>query len=224
MGYMPWQLLSSFVLGYSVILIVQCFFCLRVWRISAKSYMNIIVIVVAFIIQCGSLIVFSVHNNDRKRLVDIFDSGTDNSALVTFLGSLLCDFGISISLVYHFYRLRRGATSSKGILQDLVVLSINMGVLLSAAQVITFVFYVVKPFWALGGHFAYSKMYTNSLIATLNYRTHLREVINQPASISLPLTLFVDQSSTNVQLGAPDTKGSSKALILNENNIASLEV
>jgi len=116
------------------------------------------------------------------------DPNTNLSAQIQLISSMVCDIVISASLVYYFHSFRLGMKRTEVILQELIILSVNMGVLLCLVMTVTIILFEVDAGISepLAAHMVLSKIYVNSLIATLNSRRRFRAIANRTIAFSLP--------------------------------------
>jgi len=179
---LPWQLTASFVVVVFVSVIVQGFFCLRVWKISGRNWFIVTFIALASAIQFSTGIVVCIGE---------FGHPTTSSTLfarLDLISALVCDAAISASLVYFFYSYRIGQPRTEPVLQQLIVLSVNMGVLLCLVTGAILILFETRRGSAtsLAPQFISNKLYINALIGTLNSRRHLRELVDRSIAYSLP--------------------------------------
>jgi len=184
----PWQLLASFITTFFVISVVQCFFAFRVWNVSGKNWIITSIIGLSSTAQFGSGMEFSNHLIKAKSLALAFDHDRTSSGRIQLSCSIVCDLAISASLTFYFFTLRAGVERTRHLLQHLIILSVNTGVLLCLVMVVTIVLFQVKSgsLVSLGPQFILSKLYVNSLLATLNSRTHFRALVRETIDFSLP--------------------------------------
>ncbi|KDQ51140.1 hypothetical protein JAAARDRAFT_199358 [Jaapia argillacea MUCL 33604] len=91
--------------------------------------------------------------------------------------SVVLDFCTTASLCYYLRNSRTGFTSMDFVIDTILLYTINNGVLTCISTIISLVCWIVMPqnLVFLGFHFAISKLYANSFLATLNTRDSLRE-------------------------------------------------
>ncbi|KIM76619.1 hypothetical protein PILCRDRAFT_826176, partial [Piloderma croceum F 1598] len=142
------------------------------------------IIAVAALAQLGSGMVFAAHSIMDRSPQDIFGSWSFKTEL---FASLLCDVMISGSLVYYFHINKGLSKRTETLLQKLIILTINQGVLLGLVTIVTLVLFYEKAgtFLAMASQFILSKLYVNCLLATLNSRKQFRDIANQEISLSL---------------------------------------
>jgi len=185
---LPWQLTTSFIVAWFVTTVVQCFFALRVWKVSNKNWLLVSIISLSSVAQLGAGIAFSTHLIIVGDPFSAFDHVGELCGRIELVCCLVCDMTISASLVYYFTIYSIDVGRSKHILQNLIMLSVNMGLLLYLVTVITFILFHVDAgtFVSLGPQFILSKLYVNSLLATLNSRKHFRALAARTIDFTLP--------------------------------------
>jgi len=192
---MPWsarQLMASFTLVFFVTFVVQCFFCARVWQVSGKNTVIATIIGVTAVIQLCTGLVFIVQGVKNKSTPTYYSIRINQSAqrvlLPYWISCIVCDCTISASLVYYFHKYRVGMPRTDSILHQLVVFSVNVGVLLCVISIVTLTLLELEggSFLALAPLLIFSKLYVNCLIAMLNSRKHFRHVVDRSISFPLP--------------------------------------
>ncbi|KAL1694251.1 hypothetical protein GGG16DRAFT_87666, partial [Schizophyllum commune] len=92
-------------------------------------------------------------------------------------GNAVCDFAITLALCLLFTGSKTGFKPTDSILDRLLVFTINRGAIALIVQIFNFALYMWNPanlVWA-PFHFCLSKIYSISLIATLNQRDKYRQ-------------------------------------------------
>ncbi|KAI4521223.1 hypothetical protein K525DRAFT_256809 [Schizophyllum commune Loenen D] len=92
-------------------------------------------------------------------------------------GNAVCDFAITLALCLLFTGSKTGFKPTDNILDRLLVFTINRGAIALIVQIFNFALYMWNPanlVWA-PFHFCLSKIYSISLIATLNQRDKYRQ-------------------------------------------------
>jgi len=184
----PWQLVSSTFIFYIVISVVQCFFGLRVWKISDENWILALIIGISSAGQLGAGMIFSVHLASVKYTLLSFEGSGNSSGRIQMICSIVCDSATSASFVYYFSVFKSNSTQrTYPILQQLVICSINMGVLLCLVTAVTLIlFQFDSGSYISCTHLILSKLYVNSLLASLNSRRHFRALAERTNSILLP--------------------------------------
>lgn len=156
--------------------IVHCFFAQRIhklsrcdWRITAP------ILAFAFLRLCSAsvttaeMIHLKTFSEFKQEFRWIFTLGLALSSLVDIL--------IAIFLCYSLQATRKAASSMDYVVNSVILYTLENNSLTSAATVISMVCWLVMPtnLIFMGLHFVISKLYANSLLATLNARKQLRQ-------------------------------------------------
>ncbi|KIM82550.1 hypothetical protein PILCRDRAFT_820405 [Piloderma croceum F 1598] len=185
---LPWQLGASFVIVILIIFAVQSFFCLRVWRVSYRNVVAVTIIGIAATTQLVAGFVSLGYSIHGALPADFFEPGNNFFARLELISCIVCDGMISAALVYYFRKNRVGMARTEPVIQQLIILSVNMGVLLCIVTTVTLILFETGggSYVLLASHFISSKLYVNSLIATLNSRRHFRRVVDRSMAFALP--------------------------------------
>jgi len=182
-----WEHLTLYGIAFAIIFIVQIYFCIRVWRVSAgKAKLATFLIAITAAIQLGSGMAFMDNSIRHRSPQDIFNHEGHTTARIELISAMVCDLVISTALVYYFYIFRIGTQKMNAILHQLIFISVNMGVLLCVVTAVNLALFEYGSWLSLPPHIILSKLYVNSLIATLNARKHMRTIANRTVEISFP--------------------------------------
>ncbi|KAF7364187.1 hypothetical protein MSAN_01078000 [Mycena sanguinolenta] len=109
-----------------------------------------------------------------KKLAQLYKVQTLTSVGLAFAAA--ADLIIAISLVLCLRRSRTGIKSTDSTVNSLVLYAMNTGLLTAIIALCDMIFFLVMPnnFIHLGFNFIAGKLYTNSLLATLNFRDTVR--------------------------------------------------
>ncbi|KZP30248.1 hypothetical protein FIBSPDRAFT_1038268 [Athelia psychrophila] len=105
----PWQVKASFMVTAFIALLVQGFFCLRVWRVSLGKVVLIAAISVTALLQLAAMIYLVTHA-DKILDPQLNKPGSVNNYLfsLAFVGNIVCDGIVAGSLTYYFRSYRLG--------------------------------------------------------------------------------------------------------------------
>ncbi|KAL5524851.1 hypothetical protein ACEPAF_9997 [Sanghuangporus sanghuang] len=201
--------------------LVQAFFVLRAWRLS-QGNIPVVVILNALIITTFALsIVYTIRALQLKtfaRLEDIFTL----SRVINVLNAVT-DLAIAAVLIFLLHRSRTGFKRSDHIINRLILFSLNTGLLTSLDATMSLIANIVwsNTFIYILFFVNVSRLYTNSLMATLNSRKGLRGVDSSTGEESLSVTLSQPRfRSRAVELDAPSAlkaAGQPRMLSINVN-------
>lgn len=170
-----WSLLVQVYVTCLSDFIVRCIFTRRVWLLSNCSKLLVAVIGVASLYVIGSGIAFASRGFLAGSFLLLL---RDSWLLYSALGSaVFADVFIAATLCFFLSTRRTGFKSTDNLVNTMMVYSINTGLLTSVCAMACFITYAIWPqdFVFIGIYFTLSKLYLNSLLATLNARTLMRE-------------------------------------------------
>ncbi|KAG1742682.1 uncharacterized protein EDB91DRAFT_1247492 [Suillus paluster] len=139
------------------------------WRITAP------LLVLAFLRLCSACVTTAemIHLNTfsefKREFRWVFTLGLALSSLVDIL--------IAIFLCYSLRTTRKASSSMDYVINSVILYTFENNSLTSAATVVSMICWLVMPsnLIFMGLHFVISKLYANSLLATLNARKQLRQ-------------------------------------------------
>ncbi|KAF9001246.1 hypothetical protein BDZ89DRAFT_1146968 [Hymenopellis radicata] len=152
-------------------------------RLVIVCTMIIILSLISF--SCG--FAFAIQSLTAANLD--FSNADKNSVTlyVSFGGEVLADISIASTLCTVLYKSRTSFSSTKNVVNSLIVYAINTCVLTTVCAVACFITFAIWPdeFIYIAIYFSLNKLYFNSLLANLNSREHLRQKFNtEPISMS----------------------------------------
>ncbi|KAL1746894.1 hypothetical protein HDZ31DRAFT_61719 [Schizophyllum fasciatum] len=128
-------------------------------------------------------------------------------------GATACDIVITAALCTFFFRSKTGFKPTDNILDKLLIFTINRGAIAFAVQILNCILYfthtaqlIWTPF-----HFALSKVYAISLVATLNQRDTYRNertYTEDPVSFARPSTMSASANGNQIPLQLRSGSGS----------------
>ncbi|EGN97956.1 hypothetical protein SERLA73DRAFT_182760 [Serpula lacrymans var. lacrymans S7.3] len=180
------QMTGALTLSYFIPFVVQIFYGHRVWIISAKNRLLTASVVAAAFVT----LVLGLGCNI---------AGTINGPAVLFntplyagsaLSSVICDVFITGSVIFYLREGRSGIRRTETLVQQIIVMFVNMGVLTCVVSFITFVMYMTPQGKNYVGTTTtiLSKCYVNSLLAILNARQSIRRR-DRSSAFELPTLL-----------------------------------
>ncbi|KAF7322349.1 hypothetical protein HMN09_00012600 [Mycena chlorophos] len=175
----PWSLASTVLTTNTIVFIVQCFLARRVWILSNHNLGLTLLIVVLSLTYYAFALDGQVQLFQLKEDIALFYK----FRTITSLG-LACasaaDIIIGVSLSVYLHHSRTGLVSTNSLIMTLILYSINTGLLTAIVVAVDMICFLTMPTNLI--HFAINivsgKLYTNSLLATLNYRQHFRRPSN----------------------------------------------
>ncbi|KAJ7465946.1 hypothetical protein FB451DRAFT_1138061 [Mycena latifolia] len=168
---LAWSVLCS----GSVCYLVQLFFVRRIWQLSSHNFVLTAVLGLAASAQFGCQMAYfgkALTFTDFAGLSDIlFLTKTIN--IIT----AVTDTAIALTLVYLLHSSRTGYERTESIINRLIVFCLNTGLATgaSAVLVLTFSFALPDKLVYMFFYMNIARLYVNSLLAALNYRTTFKE-------------------------------------------------
>ncbi|KAG2364809.1 hypothetical protein BDR07DRAFT_1400733 [Suillus spraguei] len=173
----PAPLAISIALTAFLTLIVHCFFAHRIhkrklthndWRISIPIVVFSFLRLVTALVSTTEMIKLQTMTAFRQNVKWLFTAGLSLSCVVDVL--------VTASLCFTLRRNRSPHSSMDRIINSIILYTLENNALTSAATIISMICWVtMHNLIFLGVHFVLSKLYANSLLATLNSRKHLQE-------------------------------------------------
>ncbi|KAI1785523.1 hypothetical protein LXA43DRAFT_1100121 [Ganoderma leucocontextum] len=195
-----WSVQAELLVTYTVVLIVQIFFILRMHHLRPHLwYIPVFFGLLAVASYASLIVIFTrVQQNttwsktaspdvivrmlDSLRLYRATKSIGINSALpaANWVMGNVVDIGITVVLCWYLWSEKVGVPHRTNVmLNRIIVFLINRGAIAAWVQVLTLLTKLIFPrtFVWLAFHTILSKVYTNSMLATLNARVGFREII-----------------------------------------------
>ncbi|KAA1479446.1 hypothetical protein DENSPDRAFT_159733 [Dentipellis sp. KUC8613] len=163
-----------------VTVVVHLFFCHRVFRLSKNNYWITVPLVIFAILRLGPYLAFALVTTASMTRLRSFSAFVDQFSWCFTMGlalSSVLDILIAASLVYLLQASRTGfASSVDHVINTIMIHTFNNGALTCVTTIVSMIMWLVMPnnLIFLGLHFAITKLYANSLLATLNTRKGLR--------------------------------------------------
>jgi len=176
-----WSLLCQVYITCVSDFAVRCVFAQRVWRLSKSVILFATIVIATFYVTASGMAFAS-----RGFITGTFEQLMQASWLLySALGSaVFADVFIAVSLCLLLRKHRTGFKETDSLVNVLMLYSINTGLLTSICATASFVTFAIWPddFVFMGIYFTLSKLYLNSLLATLNARSAFRESEHQDTS------------------------------------------
>ncbi|KAF9065542.1 hypothetical protein BDP27DRAFT_1404776 [Rhodocollybia butyracea] len=164
------QLLAGFLSAF----IVQMYFAWVIFLLNSKQKAATLLIMALALTQLGAGLNQGVITTILGSLRQIEDIKT--VFVVQSAASLACDAVITLSLCLILRNNRTGMESTNTLIQKLMVNAINRGALTTLAAALEIILFLAVPgtFYFVLFLMTTSKLYMNSMLATLNTRRHIR--------------------------------------------------
>ncbi|GLB41337.1 hypothetical protein LshimejAT787_0905520 [Lyophyllum shimeji] len=189
--FMIWSLLLEALFTGLTGAFVQIFYTARVWRLSKRNIplTGAILLIVVANAGCGTAwVVLSLQFGTFEKLLRISSLTLSINALSTAVDVL-----IAATLCIMLNKARTGFKKSDTIINRLILFVVNTGILTSCCAVASLVSLLASPDTLIYAcfYFCIGRLYTNSLLATLNARKSLTGTIDDVSHmlVSLPPSL-----------------------------------
>ncbi|KAF9064283.1 hypothetical protein BDP27DRAFT_1299060 [Rhodocollybia butyracea] len=155
-------------------LAVQMFYCWRVWRLSNGSYL---VVAIPVLLSWAAFASLAVYSSLALRLHTYAElASLKNLSMSCNILAAASDISISVAMVFFLQRSKTAYKETNHIINRLIVFTFNAGIPVSVCALLACISINVWPstfiyifFFLLQG-----RLYTNSLLVTLNCREYTR--------------------------------------------------
>ncbi|KAF5377279.1 hypothetical protein D9615_006446 [Tricholomella constricta] len=169
-----WSLVAQIIISALVGLIVQSFFLYRIWILSRHNIYAVAIVGILVVAEFGVSIAYFTE----AWKVTTFDLLPNIFRLSQSVNSVAAagDIAIAVTLIFILYRSKTGFSKSDSIVKQLILYSLNTGFLTSICALMSLITITLYPtnFMFMTFYIVLARLYTNSLLATLNARKKLR--------------------------------------------------
>ncbi|KAH9858596.1 hypothetical protein C2E23DRAFT_9665 [Lenzites betulinus] len=166
-------------------LFVQSFFTARIWTLSGKKPLVVVPVILLVLGEFVVTMTYAIKALFMKTFLDL----ARYKGLTITVNALAAagDVVIAIILCTILNNSRTGFSKSNKLINKLIIFAVNTGLLTSICASLTFITVVALPntFIYITFFFLLGRLYSNSLMATLNARQHLRDMSSDAMSMSL---------------------------------------
>jgi len=198
LGDLVWSLVVEVLFNGFTALLVQSFFVLRIWKLSERNLWLTIPVLLLVLGEFGAVLGYVI----QALQLSTFDQLDGLKPLSMTVNALAAagDVLIAAILCTMLHRSRTGFKRSDSLINKLIIFTINTGFLTSVCAVLSLVTIVALPdtFVYICFYFTLGRLYSNSLLATLNARKLLRD----KAAVGEVLSLELQHTSTG-QIQSP---------------------
>ncbi|KAI5122024.1 hypothetical protein M0805_008015 [Coniferiporia weirii] len=171
-----------------VCLLVQGFLVYRVWMLSSKNMILVSALMLFVLAEFAAAISFFSRGVQMKSFIEV--------ATIAWLSKLTnalaaaADVVIAAVLIVLLHRSRTGVRRSETIINRLIIFTVNTGLLTSFCAILAVIFVSLYPdeYIYITFYICISRMYTNSLLATLNARNGTRQGFAESTDIGSSLS------------------------------------
>ncbi|KZT07795.1 uncharacterized protein LAESUDRAFT_812024 [Laetiporus sulphureus 93-53] len=159
---------------------VQLFYAWRIRQLTGKKWL-VGLIVALSVISCLMALGMSIGIAFRPEITDL---NHYKQFVSTWLASAACaDITICVSLIYHLHTRRTGLRRTDTLITRIIQLTMSNGVLTSSfALTAVIVFFIDSGGLHLAFVYTLCKLYSNSMMSSLNSRDMLSTVLTAPDS------------------------------------------
>ncbi|KAI0754797.1 hypothetical protein C8Q80DRAFT_390703 [Daedaleopsis nitida] len=175
-----WSAQVELLVTYTVVLIVQMFFIFRIYHLRPHLwYIPALLGLIAFASYSMVVAIFITVVHDDNWAATNRPEVTQPLTANWVLGNLV-DISITVALCWYLWSEKLAVRESTNMmLNRIIVFLINRGAIAAVVQILTLLTKFIWPqtlVW-LAFHNALSKVYANSMLATLNGRVALRKMV-----------------------------------------------
>lgn len=208
--YIPWTIAVTVALTAFITFIVHCFFVQRIYCLGGRNLIVTLPLfsmalsrLIAALISTAEMIRFGTYPLFISHFAWVFTIGLSLSAVV--------DVFITVTMLVILRKSRTGySTITDHIIDSIALYTIETGLVTCITTVVSLVCWISMPhnlvFLAL--HFTISKLYSNSVLATLNARRALRRRTRYSSSYQPTLPTIImpnpeDREPVFIQMRIP---------------------
>lgn len=192
----PWTMGITVFFTAFITFLVHCFFVQRVYMLSKYNWYITIPLLVLACVRIGAAMVSTIKMISGRT----FSGFAQHYGWVFTLGlsaSSVLDLLICCALLYYLGKSRTGFSSMDQVINSLSLYSIESGLVPCMVTVSALICWLTMQnnLVFLGLHFIISKLYANSLLATLNARARIRaRSVRSAEDHPVPMPLFIHTS------------------------------
>ncbi|KAJ6572195.1 hypothetical protein B0H19DRAFT_1132904 [Mycena capillaripes] len=201
LGAVPKSSAITVVFSAQVIACVQGFFSLRIYRLSNKMCIPVVIWVLVLTRLVMAIILFVLALEMKSLLGVLIQSQWLATSL--WIISTASDLAITVTLVILLRKQRADVRTRTAVLVDKIILwTVETGMLTSAWGIATLICFTTMKtnFIWIGLFVVASRLFSNSLLASLNSRAKLRAMNEVSLPLSLHLTSTIGSPSANLQV------------------------
>jgi len=194
---MVWSILLEVLFNGFIGLLVQGFLALRVWRLSGNNVPLTFVVATLVLAGFGCSVAFTVQSMKLQTWEELKEL-KGLSMTVNLLG-VVADVFIASALFYFLRRSRTGFKKSDTMISRLIMFTVSTGFLTSICAIASLVSIVVwgQTLIYVAFYFSLGRLYSNSVLATLNARQSIRGLGEDSDELSFSLQSMSKRQRTN---------------------------
>ncbi|KLO07563.1 hypothetical protein SCHPADRAFT_643465 [Schizopora paradoxa] len=182
-----WSLCAHIIVTSISDTMVRVFYTRRVFMISKGSYMLAIGSASFTLLTFVSGMLFAVKSFSQPSVLDFGMTELATILYISLASAVVADLWIALALCWYLMRSRTGFKTTDSKINVIMVYVINTGLLTTICALCCLISFAAMPhnFIFIAFYFSLSKLYINSLLATLNARERLREGLGPGGAFSL---------------------------------------
>ncbi|KZP20566.1 hypothetical protein FIBSPDRAFT_742198 [Athelia psychrophila] len=208
LGIIVWSILIEVLFSVSIILRSRSFLALRVWKFSGKNMYITAVVVLLVVGEFISVLYYTGRAYNLKTYAELA-ALQGPSMTINALGAA-GDVVIAVSLCTMLHKSRTGFKRSDTMVKRLMLFTINTGLLTSICAIASLISIAASPntFIYIAFFFMMGRLYSNTLMATLNARRAIRTAgtSEEAMSVSLPGVGVPPSRSMNLTVRVDTTR------------------
>ncbi|TRM66942.1 hypothetical protein BD626DRAFT_166801 [Schizophyllum amplum] len=174
-AFSPWQNSAQLLAAYLSAFIVQGYFAVTIYLLKPEAWYATLMI---GLLALGSMAAGLAQTVKTIQLASLTRLGETQDVTTTQAGLAFgCDLAITITLCATFNSFKTGIKSTNTLLNTLMIYAVNRGILTALCALLNLVLFLSLPgtFYFFIGLMPSSKLYMNTMLATLNTRSHLKK-------------------------------------------------
>ncbi|CAL1710561.1 unnamed protein product [Somion occarium] len=190
-----WLWFSVPVLGSIISCTSQLFYAWRIWILSEKIWVSIIIAILA-LMQCGT----GIYSGVFAHQIGVFSQVQERAYRTTTVwlgGTALCDVILAASMIYYLYKSSTGFRGTATLLTKFIRVTVETGLTCATFAILDLALFLAfqQNNYHLAPSIALSKLYSNSLLVVFNARVRIVGGRNPDHSTPSANTLSAEDAS-----------------------------
>lgn len=200
---MVWSILLEVLFNGFIGLLVQMFLTLRVWRLSSQNVLLTAVVGALVLAEFGCSAVFTVQSMRLQTWGEL--TRLKGLSITVNILAAVADILIAASLCFFLHRSRTGFKKSDTMISRLILFTVSTGMLTSICAVASLISILIwgQTLIYVAFYFSLGRLYSNSVLATLNARNDIRELGEDSDELSFSLQNFSKSGEMHVGSARP---------------------
>ncbi|TRM61451.1 hypothetical protein BD626DRAFT_570671 [Schizophyllum amplum] len=158
----------------AIALTVQLFYCYRVWMLSKRNWFTTGLLSLMALGAFATVFTYCAFAVQYDMLADL--AGLKSLSIAVNITTAVTDVGISLAMIFYLRQARTGFKRSNDLIKRLIMFTFNTGLPTSTVAIFACIAINVWPdtFIYMFFFFLEGRLYTNSLLVTLNSRSYIR--------------------------------------------------